>query len=390
MPWPPRSTRRARPPRTSAGSRPRGGTSRWRSSGWPIPRRAGAGSPPTLPPASRPRSRSASPVPEPSVRSSGSGWSTVPGWASSPTGCRGRSGWPTDGSGRTSPWVGSAVGVGRRAPGGGAAARPAPRTGMDPLGDHAGRVDHWSGTGVPDLRSVAAGTAPTSGTTGHEPRHPRPQDARLGRVNHRGGAVTPFPATERVVHRSVTVTAPVEDVWWAWTTDAGIRSWLVDDSRIELRVGGPYEWYFLTEAEPGSQGSEDCHVIGFQAPTMLTITWNAPPHLAEARAQRSVVLLQATSGRRRRGHPGRGHATRMGRRRPVGRGVRLLRRRMGPGPRPAACVLHRRERAPGSLTDRRSPRPRARRGAPTDFPRRESCHCQVGRFFPRHGCRTRR
>lgn len=104
--------------------------------------------------------------------------------------------------------------------------------------------------------------------------------------------MTPFPATERVVHRSVTVTAPVEDVWWAWTTDAGIRSWLVDDSRIELRVGGPYEWYFLTEAEPGSQGSEDCHVIGFQAPTMLTVTWNAPPHLAEARAQRTVVLLR--------------------------------------------------------------------------------------------------
>ncbi len=101
-----------------------------------------------------------------------------------------------------------------------------------------------------------------------------------------------FPATERVLHRAVTVTAPVEDVWWAWTTDAGIRSWLVDDSRIELRVGGPYEWYFLSEAEPGNRGSEDCQVIGFQAPTMLTFTWNAPPHLPEARAQRSVVLLR--------------------------------------------------------------------------------------------------
>ncbi len=104
--------------------------------------------------------------------------------------------------------------------------------------------------------------------------------------------MTHLPATERVVHKAVTVTAPVEDVWWAWTTDAGIRSWLVDDSRIELRVGGPYEWYFLTEAGQGAQGSEECQVIGYQAPTMLTFTWNAPPHLAEARAQRSVVLLR--------------------------------------------------------------------------------------------------
>jgi uncharacterized protein YndB with AHSA1/START domain len=104
--------------------------------------------------------------------------------------------------------------------------------------------------------------------------------------------MTHFPAGERVVHKAVTVAAPVEDVWWSWTTDAGIRSWLVDDSRIELRVGGPYEWYFLADAAQGSRGSEDCQVIGFQAPTMLTVTWNAPPHLAEARAQRTVVLLR--------------------------------------------------------------------------------------------------
>jgi len=104
--------------------------------------------------------------------------------------------------------------------------------------------------------------------------------------------VSDFPAAERILHRSVTVSAPVEDVWWAWTTDAGIRSWLVEDSRIELRVGGPYEWYFVSDAEPGNRGSEDCQVIGFQAPTMVPFTWNAQPHLTEARAQRTVVLLR--------------------------------------------------------------------------------------------------
>lgn len=97
---------------------------------------------------------------------------------------------------------------------------------------------------------------------------------------------------ERAVGHSVTLTAPVEDVWWAWTTDAGIRSWLVDGSHIELRVGGPYEWYFLEDDAPGGRGSEGCVVIGFQAPTMLTFTWNAPPQLPEAREQRTVVLLR--------------------------------------------------------------------------------------------------
>jgi uncharacterized protein YndB with AHSA1/START domain len=90
------------------------------------------------------------------------------------------------------------------------------------------------------------------------------------------------------------VPAAVEDVWAAWTTDAGVRAWLVDDSRVELAVGGRYELYFhgSDQAEPGQRGSEGCQVIGFQAPTMLTFTWNAPPHLPAARAQRTVCLLR--------------------------------------------------------------------------------------------------
>ena len=104
--------------------------------------------------------------------------------------------------------------------------------------------------------------------------------------------MTHFPEAERVLHKAVTVAAPAEDIWWAWTTDAGIRTWLLDDSHIELRVGGPYEWYFDDEATPGQRGSEGCVILGIQAPTMLTFTWNAPPHLADARAQRTVVLLR--------------------------------------------------------------------------------------------------
>jgi len=115
---------------------------------------------------------------------------------------------------------------------------------------------------------------------------------------------------ERVVRHAVTVEAPVEDVWWAWTTDAGIRSWLVDDSHIELRVGGPYEWYFYDEDAPSGRGSEDCVVLGFQAPTMLTFTWNAPPHLPEARAQRTVVLLRLRPSDED-GEGGEGMATRV-------------------------------------------------------------------------------
>lgn len=100
------------------------------------------------------------------------------------------------------------------------------------------------------------------------------------------------PDTERALHKSVTVPAPVYDVWWAWTTDAGLRCWLLDDSHVELRVGGPYELYFDADGPTGQRGSEGCQVLAIQAPTMLSFTWNAPPHLVDARAQRTVVLLR--------------------------------------------------------------------------------------------------
>jgi uncharacterized protein YndB with AHSA1/START domain len=86
--------------------------------------------------------------------------------------------------------------------------------------------------------------------------------------------------------------AAAGDIWRAWTTDEGIRTWLLDDSRIELRVGGPYEWYFTTDSPQGQRGSEGCQVLAFQPPTNLSFTWNAPPHLAGVREQRTVVLLQ--------------------------------------------------------------------------------------------------
>ncbi len=104
--------------------------------------------------------------------------------------------------------------------------------------------------------------------------------------------MTDPPDSERALRKSVTVNATVQVIWWAWTTDAGIRTWLLGDSRIELRVGGPYEWFFSDDAPEGSRGSEGCVILAFQAPAMLTFTWNAPPHLDQVRKQRTVVLLR--------------------------------------------------------------------------------------------------
>jgi uncharacterized protein YndB with AHSA1/START domain len=109
-------------------------------------------------------------------------------------------------------------------------------------------------------------------------------------------ASLPVSAEERVQERAIvekiTVKANVDDVWRAWTTTEGIKTFFAPDAKVELRVDGPFEIYINPLAEPGLRGGDDLRVIGFQEKKMLSFTWNAPPSLPEARKQRSVVIVR--------------------------------------------------------------------------------------------------
>ncbi len=97
---------------------------------------------------------------------------------------------------------------------------------------------------------------------------------------------------ERAVHAEVTVDAPLRDVWQAWTTEAGVRSFLAPACHIELRVGGAYEMYFNLDAPQGQRGGEGVTLLALQPPSMLSFTWNAPPELPAVRPQRTHVTVR--------------------------------------------------------------------------------------------------
>ena len=105
-------------------------------------------------------------------------------------------------------------------------------------------------------------------------------------------AATAAHAAERAIDKTVEVNASVDDVWDAWTTRAGIVSFFAPDAKIEPRVGGAFEVYIDPEAPPGSRGADDMRFMALQPKRMLSFTWNAPPHLPEARAQRTLVVLR--------------------------------------------------------------------------------------------------
>ncbi|WP_420319961.1 SRPBCC family protein [Flagellimonas sp.] len=80
-----------------------------------------------------------------------------------------------------------------------------------------------------------------------------------------------------------TVKSNLEDVWWKWTTREGLLTFFGPDNNVELRLGGPFEIYFLLDNPKGLRGSEGCKIISYLPKKMLSFTWNAPPQYPEIR-----------------------------------------------------------------------------------------------------------
>ena len=90
----------------------------------------------------------------------------------------------------------------------------------------------------------------------------------------------------------IKVPAAVADVWNAWTTEEGARTFFARDCRIELKPGGAYEMYFNQEAPTGEKGGEGMIILAIQPEKMLSFTWNAPPYLPEVRGEMTHVTLR--------------------------------------------------------------------------------------------------
>ena len=97
---------------------------------------------------------------------------------------------------------------------------------------------------------------------------------------------------DRAIRGEVIVEASLDEVWTAWTTPEGIKSFFAPDCHMELRVDGPYEMFFDPGAEPGQRVGEGVRFLAIQPQRMLSFTWNAPPHLAEVRRQRTHVVIR--------------------------------------------------------------------------------------------------
>lgn len=98
-------------------------------------------------------------------------------------------------------------------------------------------------------------------------------------------------ASERTIVATTEVDAPVSEVWKAWTTREGIASFFAPESTVDPRPNGAFEMYFDPAAPAGSRGGEGNQFLALDPEKMLSFTWNAPPHLATVRNQRTWVMV---------------------------------------------------------------------------------------------------
>ena len=98
--------------------------------------------------------------------------------------------------------------------------------------------------------------------------------------------------TERVIICEIDIPATIKEVWKAWTTKEGAESFFAPRCNIDLKVGGAYEMLFNLEASPGEQGGEGMVILAIQSESMLSFTWNSPPHLTTVRGQRTHVVVR--------------------------------------------------------------------------------------------------
>lgn len=100
---------------------------------------------------------------------------------------------------------------------------------------------------------------------------------------------------ERVLVLETEVDASVDDVWQAWTTDAGLCSFFAPTCHVELAPGGAFEILFDADAPEGQRGSEGMRVMAFEPKGMLSFTWNFPPHLTDIRSMCTLVVVRFRS-----------------------------------------------------------------------------------------------
>src|SRR5688572_15022296 len=79
-----------------------------------------------------------------------------------------------------------------------------------------------------------------------------------------------------LVHEAM-IKAPIEKVWEAFTTKAGLESWMAAHAEIDLRVGGKMRTNYRPEGTIGDENTIENTILSFRPKRMLSIRASGAP-----------------------------------------------------------------------------------------------------------------
>ncbi len=101
----------------------------------------------------------------------------------------------------------------------------------------------------------------------------------------------------RSLVKQVIIDTTPQTAWQGWASADGLTAWWnVPETNIDLRVGGAFELFFMSDGPPGQRGSEGCQYLGYVPGEMISFTWNAPPHLVRRTTNTWVAITFTAMG----------------------------------------------------------------------------------------------
>jgi|GEM_PF-3359201 len=88
--------------------------------------------------------------------------------------------------------------------------------------------------------------------------------------------ITRTPIGETIIHLSFVTVASPEKLWKAITVPDELVKWVAPAVKVELKVGGIYEYYYNPKKMEGRRGMEGTRVISYIPGKMLSHSGTAP------------------------------------------------------------------------------------------------------------------
>jgi uncharacterized protein YndB with AHSA1/START domain len=80
---------------------------------------------------------------------------------------------------------------------------------------------------------------------------------------------------DKAISKEVTLNAPLNLVWDAWTISERVSEWFAPETVVEAMEGGAYELYFIPGNKTG-MNTKGCKIIKLVEEKELRFTWKGP------------------------------------------------------------------------------------------------------------------